>query len=93
MPESRFDVILCDLMMPDLSGMEVYEEVKRIAPRHLPGFIFVTGGAFTSGAKEFLERIPNPWMEKPFDPAQIRELVARHAGFVERQRGSGLHVA
>jgi signal transduction histidine kinase/ligand-binding sensor domain-containing protein/CheY-like chemotaxis protein len=92
-PESRFDVILCDLMMPDLSGMEVYDEVRRIAPRHLPGFIFVTGGAFTPGAKEFLERIPNPWMEKPFDPAQIRALVSKHAGQVERQRGTGLHVA
>jgi hypothetical protein len=32
-------------------------------------------------------------MEKPFDPAQIRELVAKHAVFVERQRGGVLHVA
>ncbi len=92
-PESRFDVILCDLMMPDLSGMELYEEVERIAPRHLPSFIFVTGGAFTDGAKEFLDGVSNPVMEKPFDPLQIRELVAKHAFHVERKRGTGLHVA
>jgi signal transduction histidine kinase/ligand-binding sensor domain-containing protein/ActR/RegA family two-component response regulator len=92
-PEARFDAVLCDLMMPDMSGMELYAEVERVAPRHLSRFIFVTGGAFTPGAKEFLQRIPNAHVEKPFDPNQIREMVTKQVEAFEKQRGVGLRIA
>jgi CheY-like chemotaxis protein len=72
-----FDVILCDLMMPELSGMELYEEVSRRAPELARRFVFLTGGAFTPRARAFLERVSAPRLEKPFSPHEFRELVRR----------------
>jgi signal transduction histidine kinase len=71
----RFDVILCDLMMPNLSGMEVYAELLRIARDQAERVIFVTGGAFSAQAQAFLERVPNIRVDKPFDSQALRTLV------------------
>lgn len=76
-----FDAVLCDVMMPDLAGRDVYEAVRRDHPGLERRFVFVSGGAFTAGAREFLERIPNPLLEKPFDEARVRgavEELVRH---------------
>ncbi|HWL87148.1 MAG TPA: ATP-binding protein, partial [Polyangiaceae bacterium] len=70
-----FDLILCDLMMPEMSGMDLYEELSRSFPSHCTKLVFFTGGASTAGAREFLDRVPNPRLEKPADIARIRELV------------------
>lgn len=71
----RFDVVLCDLMMPELSGMDVYETVEQERPDLAGRFVFMTGGAFTERARAFLERVTNPRLEKPFDSAELRALV------------------
>ena len=71
-----WDVVFCDLMMPDMTGMEWFEEVRAAAPALAPRVVFVTGGAFTDAAREFLERVENPKLEKPFGPADVRALVA-----------------
>ncbi len=71
----RYDVILCDLMMPELTGMDLHSELARVAPDQAERLVFMTGGAFTPGAREFLERVPNPRVEKPFVIAQLRALV------------------
>ena len=70
-----FDVVLCDLMMPDLSGMELFERVQKEVPAMASRFVFMTGGAFTARARAFLERVPNHRIEKPFEVALVRELV------------------
>jgi PAS domain S-box-containing protein len=72
---SAFDAILCDVMMPDLTGRELYEAVGRASPGLERRFVFVSGGAFTPGASEFLASIPNPTLEKPFDEARVRRVV------------------
>ncbi|XXF78365.1 PAS domain S-box protein [Myxococcaceae bacterium GXIMD 01537] len=72
---SPFDAILCDVMMPDLAGRELYEAVRVRRPGLEQRFIFLSGGAFTSGAREFLASIPNPLLEKPFDEALVRRVV------------------
>ncbi len=72
-----FDVIFCDLMMPGLSGMDLYERMQELRPGLAGRFIFMTGGAFTPRARGFLERIPNGWIEKPFEPQQIVRLLGR----------------
>jgi signal transduction histidine kinase len=54
----RFDVIISDLMMPEVTGTEIYEELTRIARDQAERMIFLTGGAFTERAREFLEGIP-----------------------------------
>jgi CheY-like chemotaxis protein len=76
-----FDVILSDLMMPGMSGMDLYGVLARENPRMAARVVFVTGGAFTPEANAFLGRIANERMEKPFHFKQLRELVRK---FVKR---------
>jgi PAS domain S-box-containing protein len=71
----RFDVILCDLMMPEMSGIDFYQALCECAPQQAAVVVFLTGGAFTPRARRFLDEIPNRWLEKPFDPAQLSSLV------------------
>ncbi|MCE9579555.1 MAG: response regulator [Deltaproteobacteria bacterium] len=72
----RFDLILCDVMMPELSGIAIHAELVQVAPDQAARMVFMTGGAFTIAAREFLARVPNPRIEKPFGPPQLRTLVA-----------------
>jgi PAS domain S-box-containing protein len=73
----RFDLVLCDLMMPGLTGMECYEALRASRPELAQGMIFLTGGAFTPAARAFLERVSNLRVEKPFDAEALRQAVAR----------------
>ena len=71
----RFDVILCDLMMPELTGMDLHAELEKLAPDQAVRMVFVSGGAFTPRAREFLERVPNARVEKPIDFQNLRVLL------------------
>lgn len=73
----RFDIILCDLMMPEMTGMELYSELARVSPPQAERVVFLTGGAFTPRAREFLEKVSNPSIEKPFSVAHLRSCLAR----------------
>jgi CheY-like chemotaxis protein len=70
-----FDVIFCDLMMPEISGMDLHEEIRARFPGYEERMIFMTGGAFTAHAAEFLARVPNRRVEKPFALSTIEQLV------------------
>ena len=70
---ATFDLVFCDLMMPGMSGMELFE---RVPPEVRPSFIFATGGAFTPRAQQFLATVPNRTIDKPFDAKLIRQIVA-----------------
>ncbi|MBN1654221.1 MAG: response regulator [Deltaproteobacteria bacterium] len=72
-----FDLIFCDLMMPDISGMDLYGTAAQRTPGLEKRMIFMTGGAFTQQARNFLESIPNKWLEKPFEIRQVQELVKK----------------
>src|ERR1022692_203530 len=71
----RYDLILCDLMMPEMTGMDVFAEIEKLAPDQAERMVFVTGGAFTTRAREFLERVPNARVEKPIDFQNLRVLL------------------
>ena len=73
----RFDAILCDLMMPDLTGMDVHDAIAAAAPELLPRIVFMTGGAFTERARAFIDRVPNPILAKPFAIDDLVDLIAR----------------
>lgn len=75
--EDDYDVILCDLMMPEVTGMDVYDKVREASPGMEERIVFMTGGAFTPRGREFLDRIPNDQLEKPFELAAIRQLVRK----------------
>ena len=72
----RYDVVLCDLMMPDVTGMDVYARLHDTAPDQAERMIFLTGGAFNQRAGEFLLRVANPRLEKPFDVPGLLALIA-----------------
>ncbi len=71
----RWDVILCDLLMPEMTGMDLAERVARDAPELLPRLVFITGGACTERSRQFLERGGFPSLEKPIEPRALREAV------------------
>ena len=71
----RFDLVLCDLMMPDVSGAAVYESVKHSHPELVPRFVFMTGGAFTDRARAFLSQHSGAQLEKPFNIAEIEKIL------------------
>jgi signal transduction histidine kinase/ActR/RegA family two-component response regulator len=70
-----FDVILCDLMMPEVSGMDVYEALQLIEPSLVGRVVLMTGGAFTARAGEFLASVDAPMLEKPFEPDMLHTVV------------------
>src|SRR5579883_321085 len=72
-----YDVVLCDLMMPVMTGMDLYAEIVRTAPKLAGRIVFMTGGAFTARARAFLESVVNPCLEKPLDMSKLRSIVAR----------------
>jgi CheY-like chemotaxis protein len=75
--EEQFDLVISDLMMPEMTGMDLHAELLRSHPAVARRMVFFSGGAFTEPAREFLRRVPNPQIEKPFDPQQLRDLIRR----------------
>ncbi len=71
----RFDAILCDLLMPDMSGMDLHRVLREVAPAQADAVVFVTGGAFTTEGRAFLDAVANPVLEKPFDAATVRRAI------------------
>ena len=63
------------MMMPVMTGMEFYDKLLASRRELAERIVFLTGGAFTVRAREFLDRIPNTRIEKPFDARNLRALV------------------
>jgi CheY-like chemotaxis protein len=72
----RFDVIFCDLMMPEMSGMDFHASLLEKNADQADRVVFMTGGVYTASSREFLERMSDRCIEKPFDMAQLRALIA-----------------
>lgn len=74
----HYDLILCDVMMPNLSGIDVYNAIAEINAEQAHRIVFMTGGAFTPTAQEFLDRPDAVHIAKPFAPGAIRALADRY---------------
>ncbi len=70
--EPPFELVLCDLMMPDLTGMDVHEHLARTLPALAARMVFMTGGIFTERAEAFLAAVPNARLDKPLDVQILR---------------------
>jgi two-component system cell cycle sensor histidine kinase/response regulator CckA len=73
-----FDVILCDLMMPEMSGIELHAELRRELPHEAERMVFLTGGAFTPQTRDFVDSLPpERLLAKPFPLESLQKLVTR----------------
>ncbi|HET7754082.1 MAG TPA: response regulator [Anaeromyxobacteraceae bacterium] len=75
----EFDLVLCDIMMPGMDGMDLYRTVAERHPGMTDRFVFLTGGAFTLEAEAFLAATKVERIIKPFDSAALRLLAAARA--------------
>lgn len=83
-----FDAMLCDLVMPELSGIELHELLERDAPELAKRTVFLTGGAH-GRAQTFLEEVGQPHLEKPVDMKTVRELLLQLSQLPHKERSSG----
>lgn len=75
--ERDFNVILCDVMMPELNGMDLFDRATAERPEQHDRFVFITGGAFTEHARLFLRQTRRPVIRKPCTRQELRDLVER----------------
>ncbi|HEY0989033.1 MAG TPA: ATP-binding protein [Kofleriaceae bacterium] len=75
----RFDVIVSDVMMPNMTGIELLEQLRSIAPGQAERLIFLSGGAFTAQAREQLASLGVLQLEKPVTAKELRASIVRIA--------------
>ncbi len=75
-----FDAIVCDIMMPDVSGIELYSQLLQVRPEQAGRLVFITGGAFADDADQRLGMAGRPCLEKPIDLKRFRATVAHVVG-------------
>jgi CheY-like chemotaxis protein len=76
----RHDVILCDAMMPGMSGIELHAALLTAVPDQAERMIFMTGGAFTAHSCDFLARMEDRTLAKPFSAACLHTMLAQRIG-------------
>ncbi len=85
----RFDLVLCDLMLPGVSGVAFHERLGVIAPELIGSVVFITGGAYSQGSLAFLERSDIRHLEKPFASVERFRIVVREHLQRPRDRDAG----
>ena len=78
--QHRFDLVFCDLRMPEMDGQALYEEIQRDHPQILKRIVFVTAQAHSADYGPFLRTTGIPVIEKPFTLSQLRQAVTRMVG-------------
>ena len=77
--QNSYDLIICDVLIPYLSGIELYKIAREKFPETAQKFLFVTGNATDLQTKHFLEKSGLPWLAKPFLPTELEILINQHA--------------
>jgi len=72
-----YDLVFCDLMMPELNGIDIYQVLRFNRPGYESKMVFMTGGAFTPATARFLQQVPNERIEKPFNVKTLQRLVQK----------------
>lgn len=83
-----FDLVLCDVVMPDLSAPEFYVTLAKRWPHLVPRLVFMTGGAFTPGTVDFMSTVPTLVLAKPFTVEGLKRLVAECVQSEEHTHGN-----
>jgi PAS domain S-box-containing protein len=91
MQQVDFDVVVCDVMMPGMTGMEFHAKVAEQNPPLARRFVFITGGPFTPQARERFYQSNNPYIQKPFSNSEL--LVAIEAAMAQSDSSAALESA
>jgi PAS domain S-box-containing protein len=75
LPRLKPDVIFCDVMMPEMSGTEIYHRLLATHPILAERVVFMTGGAFSESARDFLDQAQRPILDKPFTAEGVRRMA------------------
>jgi CheY-like chemotaxis protein len=78
-----FDIVFCDLMMPEASGIEFYSRLRELGPDHAQRLVLMTGGALPERLGYSLAELPSTCLLKPFSSEQLEQLIERA---LERRR-------
>ena len=69
----HYDLIVCDLRMPELDGPGLYARLEAERPDLVPRVVFITGSAMTPAVERFLDHSGAPFLNKPFTLTDVRE--------------------
>ena len=72
-----FDVILCDVVMPVMSGFELFRWMEEQRPELAQRVVFMSGGRLGDEERDHSERNPDRWLSKPFDADRLESSVLR----------------
>ncbi len=73
----EFDFIICDIKMPEMSGIDFFHVVEKKTPILKDRIIFSTGDVLSDATREFICSIPNPYIEKPFNLSELKEIIKK----------------
>lgn len=73
--DNRYDVMIFDIKTPAMNGMQLYEYLEQVYPELTKRVIFITGDSLGASTKTFLERVQRPFLNKPFTPTQLKNLI------------------
>jgi CheY-like chemotaxis protein len=73
---ARYDAVICDLMMPEMSGMDLAQRLVDASHELSNRIVFLTGGAFTDRARAFVALTRAPVLHKPFERQLLKESIA-----------------
>jgi two-component system, NtrC family, sensor kinase len=71
----EFDIVFCDLMMPELNGLEFYARLTELGPTHAQRLVLMTGGVFADRLGCSLSDITSPCILKPFSHGEIERHI------------------
>jgi CheY-like chemotaxis protein len=73
--EAPFDVILSDITMPDMTGVDFYEALLKTRPEVARRLVFLSGGVLDARVADFLAVVPNTCLEKPFKIERLKAVI------------------
>ena len=73
----EYNIYICDIKMPGMSGIEFYNYIKEQYPERINRLIMITGDLLSSDTREFLRDINIPYILKPFTPDELREAIVK----------------
>jgi CheY-like chemotaxis protein len=83
------DVVVCDMLLPDVSGMDVYRRATEAEPSYRQRFVVATGASMMPKVAEFLSTFSGPTLNKPVPPAQLTAAVRSCLSTARSQLRSG----